>query len=296
MKKKLTPEEGLSILNEGISKAFMILDGYPTSALFTCEEYMKLYDCVYDMCVQHPPYEYCAKLYDIFKKALEDGITSRVIPAVKDKSHIFLLYELWNMWSKYKIMAKCLGGFFLYLDRYFVEDRKAASLSNLSISCFHDLVCIELYPKLLEAAICLINEDRDGKSVCRDLLKHVSTFFVEIGRGDMCYYENFEGAVLSSTENYYNFLVPQWLQHYSSADYVLKAEYRLSQEKERASQFLHQTSVEKLLRLVHGLLLGQTANQLHEKQKAESGDASVSYQDVLSRCAGLNLGEGSSPA
>lgn len=44
MKKKLTPEEGLSILNEGISKAFMILDGYPTSALFTCEEYMKLYE------------------------------------------------------------------------------------------------------------------------------------------------------------------------------------------------------------------------------------------------------------
>ncbi|CAI9304481.1 unnamed protein product [Lactuca saligna] len=296
MKKKLTPEEGLSILNEGIAKAFMILDGYPTSALFTCEEYMKLYDCVYDMCVQHPPYEYCAKLYDIFKKALEDGITSRVIPAVKDKSHLFLLYELWNMWSKYKIMAKCLGGFFLYLDRYFVEDRKAASLSNLSISCFHDLVCIELYPKLLEAAICLINEDRDGKSVCRDLLKHVSTFFVEIGRGDMRYYENFEGAVLSSTENYYNFLVPQWLQHYSSADYVVKAEFGLSQEKERASQFLHQTSVEKLLRLVHGLLLGQTANQLHEKQKAESGDGSVSYQDVLSRCAGLNLGEGSSRA
>lgn len=294
MKRKLTLEEGLSILNEGITKAVMILEGCPTSALFTCEEYMKLYDCVYDMCVQHPPYEYCAELYDIFKKALEDGITLKVIPALKDKSHIFLLYEIWNMWSKYKIMAKCLGGFFLYLDRYFVEDRKAASLSDLSISCFHDLVCIELYPKLLEAAICLINEDRDGNSVCRDLLKNVSTFFVEIGGGNIHYYENFEGAVLSSTENYYNFLVPQWLTHYSSADYVLKAEFCLSQEKERASQFLHQTSVEKLLRLVHGLLLGQTASKLHEKQKAECGDGSVSYQEMLSQCAGLNLGEGSS--
>ena len=38
----------------------------------------------------------------------------------------------------------------------------------------------------------------------------------------MRYYENFEGAVLSNTETYYNYLVPQWLQHYSSADYVLK--------------------------------------------------------------------------
>lgn len=294
MKKKLTLEEGLSILNEGIAKAMMILDGFPTSALFSCEEYMKLYDCVYDMCVQRPPYEYCAELYGIFKKALEDGITSRVIPAVKDKSHIFLLYELWNMWSKYKIMAKCLGGLFLYLDRHFVEDRKAASLSDLSISCFHDLVCVELYPKLLEAAICLINEDRDDNPVCRDLLKNVSTFFVEIGRGNLHYYENFEAEVLSSTINYYKFVVPQWLRHYSSADYVSKAEHSLSHEKERASQFLHQTSVEKLLRLVHELLLGQTANQLHEKQKAECGDGSVSYQEMLSQCAGLNLGEGSS--
>lgn len=296
MKKKLTLEEGLNILKEGITKAMMILDGCPTSALFTCEEYMKLYDCVYDMCVQHPPYEYCADLYEIFKKALEESITSKVMPALKDKTHIYLLYELWNMWTKYKVMAKCLGGFFLYLDRHFVEDRKAVSLSELSICCFHDLVCSELYPNILEAAISLINQDRDDNSVCRDLLKNVSTFFVEIGRGKMHYYENFEMAVLGSTANYYNHLVPEWLLHYSSADYILKAEYCLSQEKERASQFLHQPSVEKLLLVVHEQLLGETASKVHEKQRAECGDGSVPYQEVLSRCAGLNLGEGSSRA
>ncbi|KAL4580581.1 hypothetical protein LXL04_016781 [Taraxacum kok-saghyz] len=82
-------------------------------------------------------------------------------------------------------------------------------------------VCVELYPKLLEAAICLIHEDRDHNS----------------------------GAVLSNTETYYNYLVPQWLQHYSYADYVSKAEFCLNQEKERTSEFLHQTSVEKLLRV-----------------------------------------------
>lgn len=294
MKKKLTLEEGLNILNEGITKAMMILDGYPTSALFTCEEYMKLYDCVYDMCVQHPPYEYCADLYEVFKKALEESIISKVMPGLKDKTHIHLLYELWNMWTKYKVMAKCLGGFFLYLDRHFVEDRKAVSLSDLSICCFHDLVCSELFPKILEAAISQINQDRDENSVCRDLLKNVSTFFVEIGRGEMHYYENFEMAVLASTANYYNHLVQEWLMLYSSADYILKAEYCLSQEKERGSQFLHQTSVEKLLLVVHEQLLGETASKLHEKQTAERRDGSVPYQEVLSRCACLNLGEGSS--
>ncbi|KAJ9552549.1 hypothetical protein OSB04_016594 [Centaurea solstitialis] len=329
MKKRLTLEEGLDILKEGITKAMRILDGYPTSALFTCEEYMKFYEypfgangsgslishpfsankvqceeidflflddlpstssdvflsftrasCVYDMCVQHPPYEYCAELYEIFKKALEESITSRVMPALKDKTHIYLLYELWSMWTKYKVMAKCLGGFFLYLDRHFVEDRKAVSLSDLSICCFHDLVCSELYPKISEAAISLINQDRDDNSVCRDLLKNVSTFFVEIGMGKMHYYENFEMAVITSTANYYNRLVPEWLLRYSSADYILKAECCLSQEKERASQFLHQTSVEKLLLVVHEQLLGETASKVLEKQRAECGDGSVSYQSI----------------
>ncbi|KAK9073909.1 hypothetical protein SSX86_006503 [Deinandra increscens subsp. villosa] len=297
MKRKLTLEEGLSILKEGISKAMMILDGYPTSSLFTCEEYMKLYDCVYHMCVQHPPYEYCAELYEIFKKALEESITSKIMPVLKDKTQSFLIYEVWNMWTKYKVLAKFLGGFFLYLDRHFTEDRKTASLSELSTCCFRDLVFSELYPKILEAAISLINQDREDNSVCRDLLKNVSTLFIEMGSGKMHYYENFETRIIASTANYYNNLFPQWLLQHSPIDIFMKAQMCLNQEKERASQFLHQTSVEKLLQVVHEQLLGQTALDqaaLYGKQKPECGDCSIQYQEVLSGCAGLNLGEGSS--
>ncbi|KAI7734903.1 hypothetical protein M8C21_021706 [Ambrosia artemisiifolia] len=264
MKRRLTLEEGMSVLKEGISKAMMILDGHPTGSLFTCEEYMKLYDCslsftlascVYHMCVQQPPYEYCAELYDIFKKALEESITSRVMPALKDKAEIILLYEVWNMWTKYKVMAKFLGGFFLYLDRHFTEDRNTASLNELSICCFRDLVFNELYSKILEAAISLINQDREDNSVCRDLLKNVSTLFIEIGSGKMDYYDNFETAMLASTANYYNHLLRQWLMHYSPMDIFLK--------------------------VVHEQLLGQAAldqAKLYEKQKAEYGDCAIQYQ------------------
>ncbi|XP_076923614.1 cullin-1-like isoform X1 [Bidens hawaiensis] len=299
MTRKLTLEEGMNILGGGISKAMMILDGYPTSSLFTCEEYMKMYDCVYQMCVQQPPFEYSAELYEIFKKALEESITSRVIPAVKDKTQNFLLYEVWNMWTKYKVMAKFLGGFFLYLDRQVTDDKNknTASLNELSVCCFRDMVVSELYPKIMEAAISLVNQDREGNSVDRDMLKDVSTLFVEIGSGKMYYYENFETAILASTANYYNHLLPQWLLHYSPIDIFMKAQNCLNQEKERASQFMHETSVEKLLQVVHEQLLGQTAldqAKQYEKQKNEYGDCSLQYQEMLSGCAGLNLGEGSS--
>lgn len=44
MGRPITLEEGMSILEEGIVRAKMILDGYPSSALFTAEEYMKFYE------------------------------------------------------------------------------------------------------------------------------------------------------------------------------------------------------------------------------------------------------------
>nr|XP_043628522.1 cullin-1-like isoform X2 [Erigeron canadensis] len=290
MKKKLTLEEGFGLLKQGIAKAMMILDGYPTSALFTCEDYMKLYDCVYDMCVQPPPSQYSAELYEMFKRALEESITSRVLPALKDKRHIFVLDELCNMWAKYKVMAKCLGGFFLYLDRHFVEDRKASSLNDISVLCFHDMVFRKLYHEILEAAVFLTEEERAAKGVYRDVLKNVSTFFVEIGSGKMHYYVSFETAVIESAANYYNLMFANWLLRFSPMEIIVKAQCQMNQEKERASEFLHQTSQEKLLLVVHDQLLGQTAlsqaSKLQEKQKTD-------YQEVLLQCAGLNLGEGS---
>lgn len=41
---RITLEDGMNRLEEGIAKAMMIMDGYPASALFSSEEYMKYYE------------------------------------------------------------------------------------------------------------------------------------------------------------------------------------------------------------------------------------------------------------
>lgn len=146
-------EEGLSILEEGIVKAKMILDGYPTRALFTAEEYMKFYDCVYYMCIQQQPCDYSLQLYQRFTRALEESISSKILPSLEGKNGASLLKELTNMWANYKLMAKCLGGFFLYLDRPY---KTSTSLSDVSIRCFRNLVCDVHYQRLQDAAISLV--------------------------------------------------------------------------------------------------------------------------------------------
>lgn len=57
-----------------------------------------------------------------------------------DKSGVPLLREFLRLWTNYKIMAKCLKGFFQYLDRGTLDRIGGPPLSDMSICCFHDLV------------------------------------------------------------------------------------------------------------------------------------------------------------
>ncbi|KAE9458994.1 hypothetical protein C3L33_09095, partial [Rhododendron williamsianum] len=257
MGRPITLEEGMSILEEGIVRAKMILDGYPSSALFTAEEYMKFY-------------EYPFRITELFTRALEESISSRVLPSLQGKNGASLLKELTSMWANYKSMAKCLGGFFLYLDRPY---RTATSLRDVSFRCFRDLVCNTHYPKLQDAAIALINQDRTENPTDRSLLKCISTFFVEMGIGkDTYYYDDYERAILADTSSYYSRLASEWLALYSCVDYIKEAEWCLKKEIQRVSEYLEQSTVEKLMQVLQWQLMGQTASKLIEKQKAENQD------------------------
>lgn len=41
---RMTLEDGMNRLEEGVAKAMMMMDGYTASALFSSEEYMKYYE------------------------------------------------------------------------------------------------------------------------------------------------------------------------------------------------------------------------------------------------------------
>ncbi|KAG6646010.1 hypothetical protein CIPAW_08G163700 [Carya illinoinensis] len=223
MRQVVMLDEGLRILEEGIVKAKNILIGHPPKALFSSEDYMKFYNCVYTMCSQRPPYDYSGELYERYKTALEESIVSVVLPSLNDKHDACLLADLLQIWTNYKVMTKCLSGFFLYLDHHFVVRRNFPSLNDLATISFHNLVWSKLYGNFLDAAISLINQDRNGKQVQQDLLKDVlifSTFFAEIGEQKIEYYEMFEQIMLKEAASYYAQLASELLCCRSYTDYI----------------------------------------------------------------------------
>ncbi|RVW55622.1 Cullin-1 [Vitis vinifera] len=164
-------------------------------------------------------------------------------------------------------MVRWLSRFFHYLDRYFIARRSLPALNEVGLTCFRDLVYQELYSKVRDAVISLIDQEREGEQIDRALLKNVLDIFVEIGMGQMEQYENdFEAAMLKDTAAYYSRKASNWILEDSCPDYMLKAEECLKREKDRVSHYLHSSSEPKLLEKVQNELLSVFANQLLEKE------------------------------
>ena len=69
------------------------------------------------MCTQKPPHDYSATLYERYREAFNEYITTTVLPALREKHDEYMLRELVKRWENHKLMVRWLSRFFNYLDR-----------------------------------------------------------------------------------------------------------------------------------------------------------------------------------
>ncbi|KAI3679013.1 hypothetical protein L6452_38319 [Arctium lappa] len=240
-------DEGWQFMETGITKLKRILEGLPEPQ-FTCEEYIILYTTIYNMCIQKPPHNYSEQLYDKYKEAFHEYINSTVLPSLRGKHDEFMLRELVKRWTNHKVMVRWLSRFFSYLDRYFIPTWSLPTLTEAGLTCFRDTVYEEFKDKAKYAVIALIDREREGEQIDRALLKNVLDIYVEIGMGEMKYYENdFEKDMLADSAAYYSRKASNCIAEDYGPDYLLKAEDCMRKERERVSHYLHSSSEPKLL-------------------------------------------------
>ncbi|CAA6662059.1 unnamed protein product [Spirodela intermedia] len=265
-RKTIDLEQGWEFMQKGITKLKNILEGRPETQ-FGPEDRIMLYTTIYNMCTQKPPHDYSQQLYDKYREAFEEYITSMVMPSLREKHDEFMLRELVKRWENHKVMVRWLSRFFYYLDRYFIVRRSLPPLNEVGLTCFRDLIYQEMRGKARDAVISLIDREREGEQIDRALLKNVLDIFVEIGLGQMdCYENDFEAAMLDDTASYYSRKATRWIMEDSCPEYMLKAEEYLRREKDRVSHYLHSSSEQKLLERVQHELLFVYASQLLEKE------------------------------
>jgi len=265
-RKNIELEQGWEGMKVGINKLKNILEGKP-EAPFISDEYITLYTTIYNMCTQKPPHDYSAQLYERYREAFNEYITTTVLPALREKHDEFMLRELVKRWENHKLMVRWLSRFFNYLDRYYISRHSLAPLTEVGLRCFQVLVYTEVKRVIKDAALTLIERERDGEQVERRLLKNVLDIFVEIGNGDLSAYEkDFEAFLLKATSEFYSRKAAVWIQEDSCPEYMLKAEECLKQEKDRIIHYLHASSETKLLHEAERELLSQYEQELLDKE------------------------------
>ncbi|KAI9122840.1 hypothetical protein K1719_005729 [Acacia pycnantha] len=256
-------EEGWDLIQKGITKLKNNLEGLPEEQLSSADN-MMLYTTIYNMCNKkpRPELDYSRRLYDKFRESLEEYILSTVLPALREKHDEFMLRELVKRWANHNIMVTGLSRFFHYLDQSFIPRMSLPSLKVVGLTCFRELVYKEINGKVRDAVISLIDQEREGEQIDRALLKNALDIFVEIGMGQMNYYENdFEAAMLEDTASYYSRKTSNWILEDSCLAYMLRTEGCLKREKERVAHYLHSSSEPKLLKKVQHELFSVNARR-----------------------------------
>ncbi|GAY40883.1 hypothetical protein CUMW_055270 [Citrus unshiu] len=156
-RKTIDLDQGWDYMQKGITKLKRILEGLPESP-FSSEEYMMLYTTIYNMCTQKPPHDYSQQLYDKYKQAFEEYISSTVLPSLSEKHDEYMLRELVKRWANHKVMVRWLSRFFHYLDRYFIARRSLPALNEVGLTCFREQVYDALKNKAKDAIIALAEE------------------------------------------------------------------------------------------------------------------------------------------
>lgn len=125
---------------------------------------------VYNMCDNNPAGPEAQKLYQKYKKSIEDYVSTKaswnyihdcyffsffflvfliwssmlqVVPSIQGKKDDVLLHELVKRWNNHKIITRWLFRFFHYLDRHLVPRRNLPSLQETSHLTFYELVSYE---------------------------------------------------------------------------------------------------------------------------------------------------------
>jgi cullin 1 len=113
--------------------------------------------------------------------------------------------------------------------------------------------------RVLEAALSMIDRDRDGENADRAQLAALVQMYISIGLDEdnavMFYRREFRDPYIARTKMYYVKESDAFLQQNSVSEYMKRAEQRLALEQTAAHQFLHPTTEPELMKACEEVLI-----------------------------------------
>lgn len=164
-----------------------------------------------------------------------------------------LIETINSRWDYHTVTMNMIRDILMYMDRTFVSTTHKTPIYDLGLTIFRDQVARhpKIQKRLLVQLLKNIQQERTGEVIQRDRMRKCLMMLVELGvQTRDVYQHDFEKEFLKETQQFYSVEGMQNIASDTCADYLVKVERRLTDERARAQHYLDDSTEPKLMRLV----------------------------------------------
>ena len=231
----------------------------------TYAKYMEVYTTIYSYCTATPAVTRATNgvgmpgsdLYVRLRARVEKYVDDIKKASPQDDPHAILSYYT-QQWKIYTRSCTLLHHIFRYLNRHWIkreidEGRQGVyDVYTLSLVIWKAKMFESANEDVLNAALQLIEQDRNGETIDTALVATVVESFVALGLDDGdsnktnldVYVKHFEDPFVRISYQYYEKLSKNYLVENSVTDYMILAEKRLQDEENRVQIMLNRHTLE----------------------------------------------------
>jgi len=211
------------------------------------------------------------RLYSGLKEVVTAHLDNSVRNAVLDSLNNNLLQTLNASWSDHTTSMVMIRDILMYMDRVYVQQNNCENVYNLGLILFRDKVvrhgCIG--KNLRDTLLDMIMRERRGEVIDRMAVKNACQMLMLLGiESRNVYDEDFESHFLRQSAEFYRMESQRFLEENSASVYIRKVEARITEEAERATVYLDDSTEPRIVNVVEEELIKRHMNTVVEMENS----------------------------